>query len=286
MLTTTTLDGLKPLIEGCLANPFEVLGPHEVQQAGRRAMAVRAFLPQTNQAWVVDATHGELAQPMRRIHPAGVFEAICPFPVGDEAPDYLLRVADAGGKKITMHDPYAFPHLLTDYDLHLLNEGRHWKCYERLGAHLRTIRGVEGVNFAVWAPNATGISVVGDFNNWDARRHPMRKHIPSGFWELFVPGLSEGTLYKYQVRQHDRVFEKSDPVGFAAEVPPPRRRRWWTWTATAGTTSTGWRAPRHQLAGKAPFLLRGTPGQLAAARRRPDPLAELSRVGPPVGRLL
>jgi len=119
-----------------------------------------------------------------------------------------------------MHDPYAFPHLLTDYDMHLLNEGRHWRLYDKLGAQLRTIDGVDGVNFAVWAPNATAVSIIGDFNSWDGRRHPMRKHIPSGFWELFVPGLGEGTLYKYQIRHHENVCEKSDPVGFAAEVPP------------------------------------------------------------------
>ncbi len=119
-----------------------------------------------------------------------------------------------------MHDPYSFPHLLTDYDLHLLGEGTHWQCYNRLGTQLRTIDGVDGVNFAVWAPNATSVSVVGDFNAWDGRRHPMRKHIPSGFWELFIPGLGEGTLYKFQIRHHDQVFEKADPFGFAAEVPP------------------------------------------------------------------
>ena len=102
-----------------------------------------------------------------------------------------------------------------------MNEGRHWQSYNRLGAQLRTIDGVDGVNFAVWAPNATSVSIVGDFNNWDGRRHPMRKHIPSGFWELFVPGLGEGTLYKYQIRQSaTQMFEKSDPFGFAAEVPP------------------------------------------------------------------
>ena len=119
-----------------------------------------------------------------------------------------------------MHDPYSFPHLLTDFDRHLLSEGRHWQCYDRLGAQLRKIDGIDGVNFAVWAPNATSVSLVGDFNNWDGRRHPMRKHIPSGFWELFVPGLGEGTLYKYQIRHGDWVFEKADPFGFAAEVPP------------------------------------------------------------------
>jgi 1,4-alpha-glucan branching enzyme len=196
------------------------LGPHEVDQAGRRALAVRAYLPQSTQAWVVDPGHAELARPMRRIHPAGLFEAICPAPDENGKPHYVLRVADAGGKKTIMHDPYSFPHLLTDYDLHLLNEGRHWQCYNRLGAQLRVVEGVEGVNFAVWAPNATAVSIVGDFNNWDGRRHPMRKHIPSGFWELFVPGLGEGTLYKYQIRHINATFEKCDPFGFGAEVPP------------------------------------------------------------------
>ncbi len=119
-----------------------------------------------------------------------------------------------------MHDPYAFPHLLTDYDFHLLNEGTHWQCYNKLGAQLRTIDGVEGVNFAVWAPNATGVALIGDFNGWDLRRHPMRKHIPSGFWELFMPGLGEGTHYKYAIRNGDQLLEKVDPFGFGAEVPP------------------------------------------------------------------
>jgi 1,4-alpha-glucan branching enzyme len=218
--TTVSLDSVHQLLEGKYENPFELLGPHEVEDGGRRALAVRAFLPHSQQAWVVDPGHGELVRPMRRIHPAGFYEALCPCPNGNGRSRYKLQVADEGGKKVVMHDPYSFPHLLTDYDLYLLNEGRHWQSYDRLGAHLRTIDGVEGVHFAVWAPNATGISILGDFNNWDGRRHPMRKHIPSGFWELFVPGLSEGTLYKYQIRHHDQVFEKCDPYGFAAEVPP------------------------------------------------------------------
>jgi 1,4-alpha-glucan branching enzyme len=214
------LENIGRLIEGRHENPFELLGPHEIQEAGRRAMAVRAYLPDSQQAWVVDPAHQDAGRPMRRIHPAGLFEAICPVTNGDEASRYMLRVADEGGKKMTIHDPYSFPHLLGEFDLHLLNEGRHWRLYDRLGAHLRTIDGVDGVNFAVWAPNATAMSVVGDFNNWDARRHPMRKHIPSGFWELFIPSLGEGTLYKYQIRHGDQTFEKSDPVGFAAECPP------------------------------------------------------------------
>ncbi len=219
MRTDIGLDSIGRLIEGTHENPFEILGPHEISDNGRRALAVRAFLPHADQAWLVDPAHGEIPRPMRRIHPAGLYEAITVSTNGS-APRYLIRAVDASGRKLTMHDPYAFPPLLTDYDLYLLNEGRHWKLYERLGAQLRTIDGVDGVNFAVWAPNALGVSVIGDFNNWDGRRHPMRKHIPSGFWELFIPGLSEGTLYKYQVRTREGVCDKDDPVGFATECPP------------------------------------------------------------------
>jgi 1,4-alpha-glucan branching enzyme len=230
--TTVALETIGQLIEGRHENPFELLGPHEVVDSGRRVVAVRAFLPESTRAWVIDPAHvrplggtnasaaNGWSRPMRRIHPAGLFEAICPSPDGDGPLRYLIRAADKAGKKSIMHDPYSFPQLLTDYDLHLLNEGKHWRCYERLGAQLRTIDGVDGVNFTVWAPNASSVSVVGDFNAWDGRRHPMRKHIPSGFWELFIPGLSEGTLYKFQIRHYDRVFEKADPFGFGAEVPP------------------------------------------------------------------
>jgi 1,4-alpha-glucan branching enzyme len=219
--TTVPLEKVGRLIEGRHENPFEILGPHEVVDDGRRALAVRAYLPQTKQAWVVDPSHVQTPRPMRRIHPSGLFEAICPWTEdADGANRYLLQLADDRGNRATMHDPYAFPQLLSDYDLFLLNEGKHWKSYQKLGAQLRTVNGVQGVNFAVWAPNATSISLIGDFNEWDARRHPMRKHIPSGFWELFVPGLGEGTIYKYQVRHGDEVVDKSDPYGFAAELPP------------------------------------------------------------------
>jgi 1,4-alpha-glucan branching enzyme len=169
---------------------------------------------------------------MRRIHPAGFYEAICPWPLdnpqrpsGDEtdtglAGQYLIKFADEQGSEKTMHDPYAFPPLLSDYDLYLLGEGTHWDAYNRLGAHLRTVNGVEGVNFAVWAPNARSVSVVGDFNQWDGRRHPMRKLIPSGVWELFIPGLEEGERYKFEIRGRHEILEKTDPFCFAAERPP------------------------------------------------------------------
>jgi 1,4-alpha-glucan branching enzyme len=110
--------------------------------------------------------------------------------------------------------------MLTDFDLHLLGEGRHWKSYEKLGAQLHVADGVAGVNFSVWAPNADAVSVVGDFNGWDGRAHRMHKRIPAGIWELFVPGLGPGTLYKYRVHAHGAHGDRCDPYGFGAEVPP------------------------------------------------------------------
>ena len=220
MRTSVDLDGVRRLVDGLHENPFDLLGPHEVIDEGRRALAVRAFLPDSAQAWVLDGGQGAPPRPMRRIHPAGLYEAICPAPRELRPAQYLLQVADGNGRRTVMHDPYAFPALMTDFDVYLLSEGTHWRSYEKLGAHPRTIDGVQGVNFAVWAPNATSVSVIGEFNDWSARRHPMRKQIPSGFWELFVPGLTVGTLYKYSVRHSGGTVEKSDPYGFAAEVPP------------------------------------------------------------------
>ncbi|MCA9236441.1 MAG: hypothetical protein KDA44_13290, partial [Planctomycetales bacterium] len=216
------LQAIGPVIGAYHENPFALLGPHPFEEGGRQALSVRAYLPDSQQAWVVDAAHG-VSQPMRRIHPAGLYEAICPPQLHDLDSErtYQFRSIDQNGEQVTMHDPYAFPPLLSDYDLHLLGEGRNWKSYDKLGAHLRTVGGVKGVNFAVWAPNAEAVSVVGDFNGWDRRRHAMRKHIPSGVWELFIPEAGPGLLYKYSVkRPGGHCEEKCDPFGFAAEVPP------------------------------------------------------------------
>ena len=154
---------------------------------------------------------------MRRTHAAGLYEA---YTTSGIAADYQLRVHDPDRGTRDIHDPYAFPTMLTDYDLHLLGEGRHWKSYEKLGAQLREVDGVSGVNFAVWAPNAAAVSVVGDFNNWDGRIHQMHKRIPSGVWELFLPGIQPGAAYKYRVQSNEGIVDRADPYGVAAEVPP------------------------------------------------------------------
>ena len=222
MQSQVNVQAIAPVIHGHHENPFEVLGPHEIEENGRRALAVRAYLPESQQVWLVDAKHG-FSRPMRKIHPAGLFEAICPPDLhhDQQGSTYQLRAVGPTGEQTTMHDPYAFPALLSDYDLHLLAEGRHWQSYRKLGAHVREVNGVTGVNFAVWAPNAENVSIVGQFNRWDRRPHAMCKHIPSGVWELFIPDLSVGTMYKFSIKTRGgHVVEKCDPYGFAAEVPP------------------------------------------------------------------
>jgi len=122
---------------------------------------------------------------------------------------------------MTEYDPYAVPPLLSDDDLYLFNEGNQFQIYEKLGAHLREVDGIVGVNFAVWAPDAQAINVVGEFNGWDGHRHPMTKRIPSGVWELFIPSLAAGEKYRLSVTDCNGLeIEKSDPFGFASELPP------------------------------------------------------------------
>ena len=220
MRTTVSLASIGALIEGRHANPFDILGPHQVEVQGRPVRTVRAFLPNTQQVWLVDQAHGQM-RPMRRIHPAGVYEVLGPVDQAAGDTSYQLLVTHNNGQTVAMHDPYAFPSILTEYDFYLLGEGNHTRVYEKFGARVRTMNGVAGVNFCVWAPNAQNVSVVGDFNHWDGRTHAMRKHIPSGIWELFIPALRPGEKYKFRIRgEHGEVVDKSDPYGLAAELPP------------------------------------------------------------------
>jgi 1,4-alpha-glucan branching enzyme len=198
-------------------SPFDVLGPHAAEGG---QVSVRAFRPTAMSLYVVDEAGGDRVE-MRRLRPEGFFEATIPgtWP----GLRYRYEAVTHDGQTETFHDPYAFREpLLTDYDRYLFAEGRYLYSYEKFGAHLREIDGVKGVNFAVWAPNAYRVSVRGSFNNWDARAHPMQFHKVSGIWELFIPGLDEGTSYKYDLRSHNQNYhgEKADPYGFYAEVRP------------------------------------------------------------------
>jgi 1,4-alpha-glucan branching enzyme len=198
------------IVEGRHSDPFHYLGLHK--EGGKKI--VRAFLPEATQ---VDAVgeHGD-ARKLTRIHEAGLFAGAAP----EGAERYQLR-ARFGNNVVELEDPYRFPPVLSDFDLYLLGEGTHQRIYDKLGAHPMTLDGVEGVAFVVLAPNARRVSVVGDFNYWNPRRHPMRVR-GNGFWELFVPRARPGDHYKFDIigPRGQHLPMKSDPVAFAAEVRP------------------------------------------------------------------
>ena len=193
-------------------DPFSVLGPHLEDGA----IVIRAVQPSAAR---IDVVRDGAATPMTR-QSSGVFEAI--FPAAAETFDYRLRIAYPDGHAIEIDDPYRYGRVITEYDLYLFSEGKHTRIYDRLGAHLMRIGEADGVHFAVWAPNADRVSVVGDFNAWDGRVHPMRRLGPTGIWELFLPGLPEGSRYKFEIRSslHGELLLKADPFGFGFEVPP------------------------------------------------------------------
>ena len=200
--------------------PFRLLGPHAVQREGAQRILVRTIQPYAGAVSVV--LEGR-AFPAERVHPGGIFEALLPADYRHlEARDYRLRIRWDDGSVSEVADAYAFPTLLTDFDLHLLGEGSHWQSYDKLGAHVREMEGVQGVHFAVWAPNALRVSVVGDFNRWDGRLSPMRSRGNSGVWEIFIPELREGMVYKYEIRSRlgELPFLKADPYAFEAELRP------------------------------------------------------------------
>jgi len=208
------------IVGGQHGDPFAILGPHRVRSRGRSAIVVRAILPGATVARVVP--HGAEPCEMKQVHPDGLFEAR--FPKRQEPFPYRLRVVEAGGLTVETEDPYRFPPVLSDFDLHLLGEGTHYRTQERLGAHQREVEGVAGVAFAVWAPNARRVSVVGDFNQWDGRRHPMRLHPGQGIWEIFIPGLGSGARYKFELLSAggEVLPLKIDPYAFAFEPETPR----------------------------------------------------------------
>jgi len=213
MSPTPAPEALAPLLALEHPDPHSILGAHP-SPAG---VVVRAFRPDAS---AVLAHVSGRAEPLRlqRVHPAGLFEAV--IPGSREAVPYRLEIRRADGGRTTGADPYSFLPTLGDVDVHLIGEGRHEQLYERLGAHPHRIGDIEGVAFAVWAPNARGASVVGDWNGWDGRLHMMRRLGVSGTWELFVPGVAAGARYKFELRTADGPILKSDPFAFAMELPP------------------------------------------------------------------
>jgi 1,4-alpha-glucan branching enzyme len=191
-------------------DPFSVLGPHPASGGG---FVVRTIHPAARSVQML--LPGDRVVPMTAAG-AGVFEAHV-----DDAGDYRLRIAYHAGHVLEVDDPYRYGRVLTDFDLHLLSEGTHHRAFEKLGAHRITVGTTTGVHFAVWAPNAERVSLIGDFNGWDGRVNPMRLLVPSGVWEIFVPGLPDGEHYKFEIRaKNGELLRKSDPFAVAFEVPP------------------------------------------------------------------
>lgn len=202
------------LVEGRHGDPFAILGMHG---GSGQPLVVRTFQPGARAVRVLagEALVAELTQ----THAAGFFEGEIPH--RKEPFPYRLRIAWAVGETES-EDPYRFGNILGEMDVYLLREGTHRKLYEKLGAHPCEMDGVAGTSFAVWAPSAQRVSVVGGFNYWDGRRHPMRNRIECGVWELFIPGVGEGELYKYEIIGADGTMlpQKSDPMALASERPP------------------------------------------------------------------
>ncbi|MGH9494585.1 MAG: 1,4-alpha-glucan branching protein GlgB, partial [Candidatus Sulfotelmatobacter sp.] len=227
-VTNEGREDLRSLVRAEDSDPFRLLGPHQISRNGRPALAIRTFRPIADRVGIVWGKDRSI-HPAERIHSDGVFEAILPLSAtglrNEEtvAPSsYRLHFHFTGGSTVETYDPYAFPPVLTEFDLYLSGEGTDYQKYQKLGAHLREVAGVRGVHFAVWAPNAQRVSVVGDFNSWDGRVNPMRTRGASGIWEIFIPELAEGSLYKFEIfsRVGDRLALKSDPYAFAAELRP------------------------------------------------------------------
>ena len=204
---------LDALVAGQHRDPFAILGPH---RSGTSRL-VRVLQPEAVTVSLINGS-GKVVAAMEKIHDGGVFEGTLP----PRLRHYALRVTSSDGEKFDVEDPYRFPSTLSEMDLYLLGEGSDQHIFRKLGSHVTKIGGVPGTRFAVWAPNASRVSVVGDFNNWDGRINAMRLHPGNGIWEIFVPAANAGANYKYEIQDKTRHLLplKSDPYATYHEPPP------------------------------------------------------------------
>ena len=217
MISKNSLSQLNEILSGGSRDPFAVLGMHTQKQATDTVVSVKVFQPFADEIHILDL-ESETKHQMNQIHEDGLFEII--FPRKNEIFEYkvLIKVGDT---EIEYYDPYSFLPQISDYDKHLFFEGSNYKSFEKLGAHLQTVKNIEGVSFILWAPFARSVSVVGDFNHWKSGIHQMRNLGESGLWEIFIPGVVEGVAYKYQLKTSDnRIVLKADPYGFCMQEAP------------------------------------------------------------------
>jgi 1,4-alpha-glucan branching enzyme len=213
-------DEIHALVHAGTHEPRSLLGYHEFAREEAPPLAmVRVLEPNAESVALFWEDRPDEPHALTRIHDAGLFEGA----IAHRRPlvPYKLKVGFPGGHEVVKHDTYFFSPELSEFDLYLFGEGRHYGLYHKFGAHPGTRDGVAGTRFAVWAPNAKRVSVVGGFNHWDGRKHSMHSRGGSGVWELFVPGVGEGVEYKYEIRtQHDQLLLKSDPFGFRMQRRP------------------------------------------------------------------
>jgi 1,4-alpha-glucan branching enzyme len=225
---------LEELVSGRHAQPHSILGAHPT---GPGHTVIRTLRPEAES---VAVTYNGETVPLEQVHPGGVFAGV----IDSDPVDYRL-VVSYGSDSFTVDDPYRWLPTLGELDLHLINEGRHEQLWEVLGSHVRTFGNVTGTSFAVWAPNARGVRVLGDFDYWSGRAFPMRSMGSSGVWELFIPNVLDGAHYKFQILGADGEFrDKADPMAFAAEVPPATASV--VFTARHEWQDSGWLARRAQ----------------------------------------
>ncbi len=210
-------EDIRLILEGLHPDPYSLLGMH-AEGENEKHIVVRAFLPEADEAWIVHSKTGNV-HPMERVHKDGFY--VAEFPVRRPFP-YRIRIQARDGNVSSFRDPYSYRQVLTEYDLHLIGEGTHHREYEKLGAHPIAVDGVRGVHFSVWAPNARSVHVIGDFNGWDSRRHPLRLLGTSGIWEIFIPELGEGDKYKFEISSKFGKYRavKADPHAFFFERRP------------------------------------------------------------------
>ncbi len=214
MKTTAPTDEINKIIQADHHDPFTVLGIHELG----KDVVVRAFVPGAAEIAVIDIHDRDNRYQMTMVDSAGFFETLIP---GRKVFAYDLHIVTYRGEHSINRDPYSFLPMLGEMDLYLFNEGKHYEIHNKLGAHIMEVDGVKGTRFAVWAPSARRVSVVGDFSGWDGRKYLMRSLESSGVWEIFLPGVGKGALYKYEIKaQNGDVFDKADPYAYANELRP------------------------------------------------------------------
>ena len=219
MISTVSIYEMNLIVNCEHKDPHTVLGMHEVLHDDREVVAVRAFLPGAKELYVIDKNDENAVYKADRIHEDGFFETV----IEDRHKwfDYKFRIVYWDGNENITADAYSFPPTVSDYDKYLFGAGNHYEIYNKLGANICEINGTEGVSFAVWAPNAKSVSVIGSFNYWDGRSAQMRMLGNSGIWEIFIPGAAEFDRYKFRIKdRNNNVTDKSDPYGFYMEKRP------------------------------------------------------------------